>query len=50
MAELGKVKNILEDLTQHSITDETIEKQIKLYNNRTYALGFIFLINWRLSA
>jgi len=44
MAELGKVKNILEDLTQHSITDETIEKQIKLYNNIKKIINKVYQI------
>ncbi|OQX26183.1 MAG: hypothetical protein BWK80_11760 [Desulfobacteraceae bacterium IS3] len=44
-AELGKVKNILEDLTRQVITDETIEKQISLYNRMKKATNHVYVLN-----
>jgi len=45
MAELGKVKNILEDLTQQFITDETLEAQITLYNRMKKATNDVYALN-----
>ncbi|MBF0398932.1 MAG: 2-hydroxyacyl-CoA dehydratase [Desulfobacterales bacterium] len=45
MLELFKLKNLLEEKTGNKITDESLSKQIKLYNNYRKALSSLFSLN-----
>ncbi len=44
-AEIGKMKHILEELTQKAITDEAIETQITLYNRMKKATDAVYALN-----